>query len=75
MGGGDRQAPATIIEMFIGNTFDIFYFAEDQSGNPDYRLPGRGNVGKMFAAALEYLHTELVFEQADLFADTGLRSE
>ena len=75
MGRGNRQTSPTIIEMFVSDAFNIFYFTQDQSGNPNNRLPGRRNIRKMFAAALKYLYAKLVFKQADLFADTGLRSE
>ena len=69
----NRQAAATVIAVLRGDALDVFHFAQDQTGNLDYRLPGRGDFSQVLAAALKDLHPEFIFEQPDLLTHAGLR--
>ena len=53
---------------------DTLYFSKDLACLFNDRVADRSDVSQVLAATGEYFQAQLVFKQADLFADTGLRS-
>jgi hypothetical protein len=73
MGGGDPQRTVPGVGEFAGRTGDVFHFEQDAPGRLQNPLARRGDAVEMLAVAFENEHAQFVFEQADLFADAGLR--
>ena len=69
----DRKFALVLIFMFLGNLSDIRDLIQDIASDVDNVLAGRGNLSQMFATAVEYLHTQFIFQHTDLLADTRLR--
>ena len=73
VGGGDGQGALALVGELLGDLLDAFALAQDLAGGLDDTFAGRGHPGQVLAAAGEDLDPQLVFEQADLLADAGLR--
>ena len=71
--GGDRQGAFLLVGEFLGDLLDAFDFTQDLAGGGDDALASWSDAGQVFAAACEDFDAQLVFEQADLLADTRLR--
>lgn len=75
MGGGDRQAAATLIAVLLGHLLDVVGQPQHLAGQLDDGLPRRGHPGQVLAAAGEDFHAQLVLEQTNLLGDPRLRGK
>ena len=73
VGGGNRQGAFLLVGELLGDLLNAFDFAQNLASGVDDALAGRGDAGQVLAAAGENFHAQFVFQQADLFADAGLR--
>ncbi len=73
VGGGDRQGALLLVGELLGDLLDALDLAQDLPRGIDDSLAGRRDPRQVLAAAGEYLHPQLVLEQADLLADPRLR--
>ncbi len=70
---GNGQTALALVAELLRHLLDAVDLAQNLTGGFQNRLTGGGNAGQVFAAAGEDLHTQLVFQQAYLLADTRLR--
>ena len=75
MSGGYGQASAIILAEFKGGLFDVLRAVEQLANMFENGITSGSNSGQFFTGAFEYLDVELVFQQFDLVANTGLRSK
>ena len=59
----------------LRDLFDRFDLAQDVASHLEYDFADRCDVREVLAAAREDFDTQLVLQQTNLFADTGLRSK
>ena len=69
---GNGQRAFGFIAELLRNLFDAVHLTEDFTGNFQDGLTGWCHAGQVLAAAGKNLNTKLVFQQANLLADTGL---
>ena len=75
MGGGHRQAAATLVAEFLGHLLDVLGKAQYLTGKLHDGLSRRCHSRQMLAAAGKDLDPQLVLEQADLLGDARLRGK
>src|SRR5690606_4453739 len=69
---GDAQRALFLVGELLGNLLDAFAFSKDYTCDGDDPLTGRRHTRQMLATAGKNLYPQLIFEQPDLLADTGL---
>jgi len=70
--GSDAQRALLFVGELLRDLLDAFALAQNFASRGDDALASGRDSGQMLAAAGENLDAQLVFEQADLFADTRL---
>ncbi len=73
VGGRNVERALLGVSVLTRHRLDAFHLAQDLVGNLDHVPSSRGDLGQMFAAALENLDPQLIFQHAHLFADPWLR--
>ncbi len=71
----DRQRAGGFVREFLRHPFDRFRFAQHFAGEIQNHLACRCDVRQVLTAARKNFHAQLVFQQANLLADTRLRCE
>ena len=70
---GDRQRPGVFLAEFLSDRAEVFGVLQHPLGDFNDDAPRLGEIDDPFPVPDQDLDAELVFEQANLFADAGLR--